>query len=80
MKTGLKVGSQQKESFSTKATFKLLHKRLESPSVLMGRQIRALLIMSYSTNEKVWYKKNKESNPERAEFYHAKRSQYSYNK
>ena len=24
--------------------------------------------MSYSTNEKVWYKKNNESNPERAEF------------
>ena len=33
-----------------------------------GRQIRAPLIMSYSTNEKMWYKKNKESNPERAEF------------
>ena len=43
-------------------------RRLESPSALMGRQIRALLTMSYSTNEKVWYKKNKESNPERAEF------------
>ena len=24
--------------------------------------------MSYSSNEKVWYKKNKESNPEKAEF------------
>ena len=24
--------------------------------------------MSYSTNEKMWYKKNKESNPERTEF------------
>ena len=34
----------------------------------MGRQIRAPLTMTYSTNEKVWYKKNKESNPERAEF------------
>ena len=34
----------------------------------MGRQIRALLTMSYSTNEKMWYKKNKKSNPERAEF------------
>ena len=33
----------------------------------MGRQIRASLTM-YSTNEKVRYKKNKESNPERAEF------------
>ena len=34
----------------------------------MGRQIRAPLMMSYSTNEKMWYKKNKESNPEKAEF------------
>ena len=34
----------------------------------MGRQIRTLLTMSYFTNEKVWYKKNKESNPEKAEF------------
>ena len=34
----------------------------------MGRQIRALLTMLYSTNEKMWYKKNKESNPEWAEF------------
>ena len=42
--------------------------RLESPSALMGRQIRALLTMSYSTNEKVWYKKKKESNLERREF------------
>ena len=34
----------------------------------MGRQIKAPLIMSISTNEKIWYKKNKESNPERVEF------------
>ena len=54
--------------------------RLESPSTLMGRQIRAPLKMSYSRNENVLYKKNPESNPERAEFYHAKRPQYSYNK
>ena len=42
--------------------------RLESPLALMRRQIRAPLTMSYYTNEKVWYKKNKESNLERAEF------------
>ena len=42
--------------------------RLESPSALMRRQIRALLTMSYSTNEKMWYKKNKESNLEKTEF------------
>ena len=43
-------------------------RRLESPLALMGRQIRAPLKMSYSTNEKNWYKKKKESNPERVEF------------
>ena len=42
--------------------------RLESPSALMGSEIRAPLTMSYSTNEKAWAKKNEESNPERAEF------------
>ena len=31
-------------------------------------QIRAPLTMSYSTNEKMWYNKKKESDPERAEF------------
>ena len=34
----------------------------------MGRQIRALLMMLYSSNEKVYYKENNESNPERTEF------------
>ena len=34
----------------------------------MGMQIIAPLPMPYSTNENVWYKKNKESNPEREEF------------
>ena len=42
--------------------------RLEIPSALMGRQIRAPLTMSYSTNNKEWYKRNKESNQERAEY------------
>ena len=42
--------------------------RLEKPSALMGRQIRTPLTMLYSTKEKVLYKKNKESNPERVEF------------
>ena len=35
----------------------------------MGRQIRVSLTMSYSTNEKMWYKKNKEWNLEREEFF-----------
>ena len=34
----------------------------------MGRQIRAPQTKSYSTNEKVWYERKKESNPERTEF------------
>ena len=76
VKMGMKECSQQKEkdrSFSTKAAFKLSHdttrrKTRKSISFLMGRQIRAPLTMSYSTNEKVWHKKNKETNPEGTEF------------
>ena len=34
----------------------------------MGRQIRASLSMSYSTNEKAWYKKKKNQIQKRAEF------------
>ena len=44
------------------------HARRQSLSALMGRQTRGPLRMSHSTNEKIWYKKNKESSPERAEF------------
>ena len=75
IKMGLKACSQQKEKIEIFQPWLLLTNctiphtgRLESPSALMGRQIRAPLMMSYSTNEKMWYKKNKESNPERAEF------------
>lgn len=42
--------------------------RLQSLSASTGRQIRALLTMSYSTNEKMWYKKNEESTPEKVKF------------
>lgn len=41
--------------------------RLQSPSVLMERQISPLT-MSYSTNEKMWYKKDKVASFERANF------------
>ena len=34
----------------------------------MGRKISAPQTMSYSTNKKVWYKKNKEPNSKRAGF------------
>ena len=75
VKMGLKSCSQQKEKIEVFLPRLLLSYctrpyagRLESLSALMARQIRALLMMLYSTNEKVWYKKNKESNPERAEF------------
>ena len=70
VKMGLKACSQPKEKIVFLPRLLLSYYtiphagRLESPSVLMGRQIRALLTMMYSTNEKVWYKKNKESNPE----------------
>ena len=33
----------------------------QSPSGLMSRQIRALITMSFATEEKVWYKRNKEA-------------------
>ena len=39
-----------------------------SPSALMGRQIRSPITMSFSTNEKVWYKKHKDADPEKAYF------------
>ena len=42
--------------------------RKQSPSELMGRQIRAPITMSFSTKESVWYKKHKGSDPERAKF------------
>ena len=74
VKTGLKACSQQKEKAEVLVRLHLSYhsipstRRWESPSVFIGRQIRAPLTMSYSTNEKVWYKKNKESIAERAEF------------
>ena len=42
--------------------------RKQNPSALMGRKIRAPIIMSFATEEKVWYKRNKEAEPERAKF------------
>ena len=75
VKMGLKACSQQKEKIDVFLLRLLLSYRtiahagrLESPSALMGRQIRVPLTISYSTNEKMWYKTNKESNPERAQF------------
>lgn len=35
--------------------------RLQSPSTLMGRLIKALLTMPYSMNEKIWCRKNSDS-------------------
>ena len=37
----------------------------------MGRQIRALIAMSFATEEKVWYKRNKEAKPERESEVHS---------
>ena len=66
VKMGLKACSQQKEKvFLPRLLLScrtIPHSgRLESPSTLMGRQIKAPLTMLYSTNKKMWYKKNKES-------------------
>lgn len=41
--------------------------RLQSLSALLGKQIFPL-ILSYSINEKMWYKKDKAANPEKANF------------
>ena len=72
---GLKACSQQKEKMEVFQQRMLLSYRnilhvgkLRSPSALIGRQIRAPLTMLYFTNEKMWLKKYKESNSERAEF------------
>ena len=40
--------------------------RKQSPSALIGRQIRAQITMSFATEEKFWYKRNKEAEPERS--------------
>ena len=42
--------------------------RKQSPSALMSRQIRAPITILFATEEKVWYKRNKEAEPERAKF------------
>ena len=87
IKTALKACFQRKERIEVFLPRLLLRYRtiphagrLESPSALRRRQIRVPLETSYSTNEKISYKKNKDSNPERAEFIMQKRPQYSYNK
>ena len=42
--------------------------RTRSPSALMGRQIRSPITMSFSTNQRMWYKKNKDASTEKAYF------------
>ena len=37
-------------------------------SMLTGREIRVPITMSFSTKENVWYRKDKESNSEKAKF------------
>ena len=42
--------------------------RKQSPSALMGKQIRVQYTMLFATEEKVWYKRNREAEPERVKF------------
>ena len=51
-------------------SYRILHHadRKQSSSVLMGRQIRAAVTMSFANEEKVLYKRNKEAEPERTKF------------
>ena len=48
--------------------------RKQSPSALMGRQIRAPITMPFATEERVWYKRNKEAEPELSSFYKKNRT------
>ena len=87
VKSGLKTCSQQKEKIEVFLPRLFLRYRtiphtgrLESPSALMGRQIRALLTMTYSTNKKNVVQKEKRIKCWKGRIYHAKRPQYSYNK
>ena len=42
--------------------------KIQSLSVLMGRQIKTPIMMSFLKNEKMWYKKSKEADPEEDNF------------
>ena len=42
--------------------------RKQNPSTLMCRQTRATITMTFVTEEKVWCKRNKEAEPDRAKF------------
>ena len=42
--------------------------RTRSPSALMGRQIRSPITMSFSTNQTMWYRRNKDATTEKAYF------------
>ena len=50
--------------------------RKQSPSALMSWQIRAPITMSFVIEEKVWYKRNKEAEPDRANFILPKMIEY----
>lgn len=62
--------------FFTYTVFKLPHhttcRKVADSSALMGKQIRTLLTMPYSTNESIWYKKNKETLVEKEDVFNAK--------
>lgn len=75
VKKGIKACLQQKEEIDAFLPRLLLSYRTiphagrpESPSALMGRQLRSPLTMSYATNQKMSYKRNRNMQPESAEF------------
>ena len=49
-------------------SYKTILHTVQNPFELMDRQIRAPITMAFSTNESEWYKKEKESNSEKANF------------
>ena len=75
VKMGFKASSPFDQNIEAYITNLLLNYRTvphvdrkQSPSALMCRQIRAPITMSFTIEEKVWYKRNKQADPERAKF------------
>ena len=80
VKMGLKAFSHFNQNIEAYVPYLLLSyqtvphaDRKQSPSALMGRQIRAPVTMSFATEGNVWYKRNKETEPE-SEFHSTKRT------
>ena len=75
LKMGLKVFESYRDTIKTYLPKLLMSYRsiphagkVQSPFALMKRQIRTPITMTFTTNEKMGYKKSKEADPEEANF------------